>query len=64
MSAYTGYQYNYTGVATGEPIYIADVNATKVKRIMSDDYTDLNPDVFSAFVDFDIEAVRNPHSDY
>lgn len=64
MSAYTGYQYNYTGVATGEPIYIADVNATKVKRVMSDDYTDLNPDVFSAFVDFDIEAVRNPHSDY
>jgi len=64
MNGYTGSQYNYTGIATGDLVYISEVNVSKVKRVTSSDYVDLNPDVFSAFVDFDLESVRNPHSDY
>lgn len=64
MSAYTGVQYSYTGLATGDLVYISDVNVTKVRRVTSSEFVDLNPDVFSAFIDFDLESVRNPHSDY
>ena len=64
MSAYTGAQYSYTGVATGDPVYIADVVVSKISRGGGGkDYEDLNPDVFSAIVDFDLEVVRNPHQD-
>jgi hypothetical protein len=63
MSSYTGTAYNYTGIATGAPVYIADVNVSRVAVNKSADFVDLNPDVFSAFVDFDLESVRNPHSD-
>jgi len=64
MSAYTGYQYNYANVATGDPVYIEDVNVVRIGRgADSKDYEDLNPDVFSAFVDFELQSVRNPHSD-
>jgi len=55
--------YNYTGIATGAPVYIADVNVSRVAVNKSTDFVDLNPDVFSAFVDFDLESVRNPHAD-
>lgn len=64
MSAYTGVQYEYTGVATGDPVYISNVSVTRVSRgAASQEYQDLNPDVFSAFIDFDLEVVRNPHQD-
>ncbi|MDB4664739.1 hypothetical protein OAE97_00155 [Verrucomicrobia bacterium] len=63
MSAYTGTQFNYTGVATGDPVYIADVVSAKISRGMGQDYEDLNPDVFSAIVDFELEVVRSPHTD-
>lgn len=64
MSAYTGSQYNYANVATGDPVYIEDVNVVRIGRgADSKDYEDLNPDVFSAFVDFELQSVRNPHSD-
>jgi hypothetical protein len=62
MSAYTGTPFNYTGVATGEPVYIADVNVSRVKKITSSEYVNLNPDVYSAFIDFDLESVRNTHA--
>jgi hypothetical protein len=62
MSSYTGTPYNYTGIATGAPVYIADVNVSRVSVSNSPDFVDLNPDVFSAFVDFDLESVRNPHA--
>ena len=61
MSAYTGTQFNYAAVATGETVYIADVNVSRIKTSSSKDYVNLNPDVYSAFVDFDLESIRNPH---
>jgi len=61
MSAYTGTQFNYAAVATGETVYIADVNVSRIKTSSSKDYVRLNPDVYSAFVDFDLESIRNPH---
>lgn len=63
MSAYTGTQFDYTGVATGDPVYIADVVSARISRGMGQDYEDLNPDVFSAIVDFELEVVRSPHTD-
>jgi len=63
MSSYTGTAYNYTGIATGAPVYISDVSVSRVAANKSADFIDLNPDVFSAFVDFDLESVRNPHTD-
>ena len=61
MSAYTGLRYNYTGVATGESTYMSDVNITRVRPVSSPDFVNMNPEVYSAFVDFEIESVRNPH---
>jgi hypothetical protein len=61
MSAYTGLPYNYTGVATGESTYMSDVNITRVRPVSSPDFVNMNPEVYSAFVDFEIESVRNPH---
>lgn len=64
MSAYTGTQYNYTGMATGDLVYIEDVNVARINGgVFGSDYEELNPDVFSAFVDFDLQVVRDPHSD-
>ena len=62
MSSYTGTAYNYTGIATGAPVYISDVSVSRVAVNNSADFVDLNQDVFSAFVDFDLESVRNPHA--
>lgn len=62
MSAYTGTPFNYTGVATGETVYISDVNVSRVSKVASSEYVNLNPDVYSAFIDFDLESVRNTHA--
>jgi len=62
MNGYTGVSFNYANAAaTGEPTYIADVRVARVKPISSPDFVNLNPEVFSAIVDFEIESVRNPH---
>lgn len=63
MSAYTGSSYNYSGVSTGEAIYVADVGILRLKAISSADFVNLNPKVFSAFADFQLESIRNPYSD-
>ena len=63
MSAYTGSSYNYSGISTGEAIYVADVGILRLKAISSADFVNLNPKVFSAFADFQLESIRNPHSD-
>lgn len=62
MSAYTGTSFNYSGVAIGEPTYISDVNIAKVKTINSPDFINLNPQVFSAIVDFEVQSVRSTHA--
>ncbi len=54
MNSYTGVAYNYSNIATGECIYLADVRVLRLK--------DLNPKIFSAFVDFQLESVRYPHA--
>jgi hypothetical protein len=63
MSSYTGTAFNYTGIATGGLAYIADVGVLRLKAINSSDFINLNPKVFSAFADFQLESIRNPHSD-
>lgn len=63
MSAYTGSSYNYSGISTGEAIYVADVGILRLKAISSADFVNLNPKVFSAFADFQLESIRNPYSD-
>lgn len=61
MSAYTGVQYNYNAVATGETVYMSEVNVTRVRPISSPDFVNMNPEVYSAFVDFELQSVRNTH---
>lgn len=61
MSAYTGLSYSYPAVATGESTYMSDVNITRVRPVSSPDFVNMNPEVCSAFVDFEIESVRSPH---
>lgn len=62
MSAYTGSPYNYNSVATGNAVYISDVDISKVKQVTSQEFVNLNPLVFSAVVDFELQDVRNPHA--
>lgn len=62
MTAYTGTPFNYSSVATGTPIYIADVDVSKVRPVNSANFTNLNPQVFSAIVDFELQDIRNTHS--
>jgi hypothetical protein len=62
MTAYTGTPFNYSSVATGAPIYIADVDVSRVKPLNSPDFVNLNPQVFSAIIDFELQDVRSPHS--
>ena len=62
MSAYTGSQFNYAAIATGETVYIADASVSRINKINSSEYVNLNPDIYSAFVDFDLESIRNTHS--
>jgi hypothetical protein len=40
---------------------MSDVNITRVRPVSSPDIVNMNPEVYSAFVDFEIESVRNPH---
>ena len=61
MSAYTGLSYSYPAVATGESTYMSDVNITRVRPVSSPDFVNMNPEVYSAFVDFEIESVRSTH---
>lgn len=62
MSSYTGIAYNYTGIATGDNVYISSVAVSQVKTSSSPEFKNLNPDVIAAFVDFDLEVVRAPHA--
>jgi hypothetical protein len=62
MTAYTGTPFNYSSVATGAPVYIADVDVSKVRPVNSPGFTNLNPQVFSAIVDFELQDIRSPHS--
>ena len=59
MGSYTGINYSYGGLvpsnSEGYPL-IQDVRVSKMSMV--GDFTRLNPDVFSAFVDLDISAIR------
>jgi hypothetical protein len=58
MGSYTGVDYNYTGMSPDINTWplIADVRVSKMSMV--GDFSDLNPDVFSAFVDMDISTIR------
>ena len=62
MSSYTGVPYNYTGIATGDNVYLSSVSVSQVKTSSSAEFKNLNPDIVAAFVDFDLEVVRAPHA--
>ena len=55
----TGVNYNYTGIATGNNCFIDRVTVSK-NIANRGDFENLNPNVFSAFVDFDIHTHRYP----
>jgi len=61
LGGYTGVTYNYTGVATGDYCYIDDVTVSK-NVANRGDFQNLNPNVFSAFVDFELHNYRMPRA--
>jgi hypothetical protein len=62
MNSYTGSLFNYTSIATGDPIYISDARALRIKTISDQDFVNLNPNVYSAFVDFEVQSIRQTHA--
>jgi hypothetical protein len=61
LGGYTGVTYNYTGVATGDYCFIDDVRVSK-NVANRGDFQNLNPNVFSAFVDFELHNYRMPRA--
>jgi len=61
LGAYTGVKYDYTGIGTGDYCYIDRVNVSKNVSNRGD-FQNLNPNVFSAFVDFEVHSHRMPRS--
>jgi len=61
LGAYTGVKYNYTGIGTGDYCYIDGVNVSKNVSNRGD-FQNLNPNVFSAFVDFEVHSHRMPRA--
>ena len=59
LGAFTGVNYNYTGTATGAYCYIDRVTVSK-NIANRGDFENLNPNVFSAFVDFELHNHRMP----
>ena len=59
LGAFTGVNYNYTGSATGAYCYIDRVSVSK-NIANRGDFENLNPNVFSAFVDFELHNHRMP----
>jgi len=61
LGGYTGVTYDYTGVATGDYCLIDEVRVSK-NVANRGDFQNLNPNVFSAFVDFEIHNYRQPRA--
>ena len=59
LGAFTGVNYDYTGSATGAYCYIDRVTVSK-NITNRGDFENLNPNVFSAFVDFELHNHRMP----
>ena len=59
VGAYTGQAYNYTGLAASvtSGIFIEDVS---VSKNVGGEYAALNPNIYAAFVDFDLNEFRKP----
>jgi len=61
LGGYTGVTYDYTGVTTGDYCLIDEVRVSK-NVANRGDFQNLNPNVFSAFVDFEIHNYRQPRA--
>jgi len=61
LGGYTGVTYDYTGVATGDYCFIDEIRVSK-NVANRGDFQNLNPNVFSAFVDFEIHNYRQPRA--
>jgi len=59
LGAFTGVKYSYTGSATGDYCFIDRVTVSK-NIANRGDFENLNPNVFSAFVDFELHSYRYP----
>lgn len=57
--AYTGQLFNYETIDKASGMEISEVFVSKVMSNRGD-FTNLNPDVYSAFVDFELRKVRTP----
>ena len=56
-------QYNYTGLASSASttgVFIDNVYATKIGGITYSQKTNVNPDVFSMILDFELTDIREP----
>lgn len=63
VGAYTGQAYNYTGLvdaAVGEAKTGIFIDNVFVSKNVGGDYSSLNPNVYTAFVDFDLNQFRYP----
>jgi len=59
--AYTGKLFNYETIDKAAGMEISEVFVSKVMSNRGD-FTNLNPDVYSAFVDFELRKVRTPRA--
>jgi len=57
--AYTGQLFNYETIEKAGGMEISEVFVSKVMSNRGD-FTNLNPDVYSAFIDFELRKVRTP----
>ena len=63
VGAYTGQAYNYTGLvgaATGDSKTGIFIDNVSVSKNVGGDFSSLNPNVYTAFVDFDLNQFRFP----
>ena len=63
VGAYTGQAYNYTGLvdsATGAAKTGIFIDNVSVSKNVAGDYSSLNPNVYTAFIDFELNQFRFP----
>jgi hypothetical protein len=61
IGAYTGGSYNYTGLAASASSGIF-IDRVSISKNVGGDYNSLNPNVYPAFVDFELNEFRKPRS--
>ena len=66
LGSCTGDCFNYLELTANkqadfEYLYIDNVNISKIDNRLSNSYNKLNPNLFTAFIDFELSQNRHPH---